>query len=306
MRESTRRRVLGAAGAGFAGLLAGCSLGGESDTPTPTATPPPTATPTPTATPVVPAEPPRYWDWLPTPAALEVERYRIGSLRLEPMRAAGAARNLLAPRRYVLEALNSVLAETRELLTVSNDAFGAGLLRGDYDQAAIRDDLTAGDFETAETANRLLADELAVELGSERVRWADHSSPAGVLETFQRRTSGPASESYPKTAEPLRTVLGVVEPAEARFAHHYLPSDRTGVLDGALYHANGMRFDGDAATWHLAIAYADAPPDEAPAQYEKVFAEKQGFTVERTRVQGGLLSLRVSTSTLLASGTEPL
>lgn len=307
MRERSRRRFLGAAGAGLAGLLAGCSSGNGTETPTSTATPTPspTSTPTETATPVIPTEPPAYWDWLPTPTALEVERYRLGSLQLEPMRDAGAARNLLAPGRYVLSALKPAIAATRELLTLSNDDFGTGLLRGDFDVEALRGDLADADFEAAETDNRLVAGDRAVDLGPERIAWAEHPSPGAAVDVLLARRRGRDGESYPATAERLETALGAVEPADARFATHYLPPERTNMLAGARFHANGMAFDGEDATWRLAVTYANGPPGDAEARYREAFAETEGFTVEASHVDGGLLTLRVATSTLKATATQP-
>jgi len=305
MRERSRRRFLGAAGAGLAGLLAGCNLAGDTETSTPTATPTPSPTPTETVTPSVPAEPPAYWDWLPTPAAFEVERYRLGSLQLEPMRDAGAARNLLAPDRYVLSALRPALAATRELLTLSNDDFGTGLLHGNFDVEALRADLAEADVEATDVEDRFVAGDRAVALGSGRIAWAEHPSPDAAVDVLLAGASGQGGESHPATAERLETALGAIEPADARFATHYLPPERTNVLEGARFHANGMVFEGEDATWRLAVAYADAPPEGAEAQYREAFNEQAGFTVEESQVQGGLLTLRVTTSTLQATATEP-
>jgi hypothetical protein len=304
MREPTRRRVLGTAAAGFAGLLAGCGLGDGTETPTPTATPTATQTQTPTATPS-PVESPAFWDWLPTPAALDVERYRTGFLELEPMRTAGAARRLLAPRRYVLEALRPTLSDTSALLTVSNDDFGAGVLRGDYEPATVRTDLADAGFEAAEGENRFVADDRAVDLGADRLVWADHQAAATAIDALLARMAGDGSEAYPARAERLGTVLGAVEPADTRFAIRYLPPERTGSLEGARFHANGMAFEGEQATWRLAVAYADAPPEGALADYREAFAETDGFEVVRSGVDDGLLTLEVDTSTVQATATEP-
>jgi len=297
MRDLTRRGFL-TTSAAVAGLLAGCpsDSDGTASTPSPT--------PTPTPTPAIPADAPEYWSWLPAPAALDVDRYSVGAFDLEPMREAGAANRLLDPRRFAPEALEAAIGPTERLLTLSNSDFGTGLLFGDYDVEAIGQDLQASNFDQS-GGTRYTGEDIVVDLSTERIDWADRAATASAtVETMQKQV-GNGETPYPAANSKLRRALETVEPAEARFALEYRPQAGANKLEGARYHANGMQFKESSASWHIAVVYAEAPPEGAARAYREVFEDKQGFTDIRTRVDGDLLELEVSTSPIYATSTQP-
>lgn len=300
MHEPSRRRLLAGVGAGVAGVLAGCGAPASDDgTPTPT--------PSPTPTPAIPADAPDFWRWLPAPSALDVPRYGLRQLTLEPMREAGAANRRLNPKRFTLPDLDSALPETSEFLTVSDPTFGAGVLLGDFDPAAVGQALTDAGYEAGEAASTYASDRVVVEVGSERLLWADRQAGAReAADALRTMLDGDGGEPYPAADEGLRRTLSTIEPAESRFMLSYEPGSQSGLLEGARFHANGMTFTESSVEWRIAVVYDGVPPEGAAADYRAIFEEKQGFSDVLTRTEDDLLAVRVSTSPIHATTTSPL
>lgn len=292
MHEPSRRRLLAGVSAGLAGLLAGCGTPSTDD-----------ATPTPTATPAVPADAPDFWRWLPTPAALAVDPYSLGTLDLTALREADLVQRNLEPQRYTPSVLNAILGETVQLLTMSTADVGTGVLVGSYDVDALEGRLADAGFTRTDDGAYGSADG-RIRVGPDRVLWTDNpDDPAETLAGVRERLDG-TGEAYVNAEPDLAAVLEAVRGRPATFARPFSRDEepfRTAVFIGT-----GIGTAEEVVTWRTALAFEGSPPTAARDWYQSEFEDKEGFSNVRTRTREGLLVMDAETSAAWATSTQPI
>lgn len=300
MREFSRRQLLGGAGLSLVGVLAGCGSPNSADGTTAT----PTPSPSPTPTPALPADTPAFWDWLPTPDALEMAPYAFASLDLPTLRADDLDRRHMTGAQYTPDALNGSLESTENLLTMSTADAAGGFLFDAFDQEALGTALAEAGYEPGDEDGRYAKDALRIAIADDLVGWADAPEPDATLETLLARVEG-EGDAYPAAAPKLAGALSELIGWPAQFARR-APETDDDAFERAAYHATGIGVRGGSAAWRTVVSFEGAAPTAAREFFQEQFEEKQGFRNVVTQTRDDLVILDADTSARIAAGTQPL